>query len=716
MNFPVPWSCTAPQPVRFVNTNLESICYYVYHGNKSEQAKTARKSGLAVIEVVSFFFEQERERRLGRDARIAVDGAEKSHQSCTMAQASNADETETVRPALSLPFRDRTHRQLWMEKKATTIRTRADPQGPASQAELAFHGVEYVVSVSSFNGDMLSIEVEQKQEGLRWRGDFTSRYIEDITTKTGNFKKFGVFHKMLVAAVVEESESVFIDLLTYADLEALKNKRQVGAAPARTTSAKQNNKRYLILTYAAEYDRVHYPLPLLFEDQPSVESLNATVARLKRENARLAATAGVGKGDSSEIGAENARLRDENEQLRQKVRQLRRDLSKAEKSATAGGVGAVELSAVRGSTDGAFASSASGEQVDHLQAELKAVNKELRVVRRERDDLSRQLQQKETELANVEASKKRMLRSKQRELDQAVEDAGRRRETERELRIKVKDLTTQCDGLERRLRSGGYGGSFASGSRSTSRAASPARTLGSGTPRASYGLRSGAASPARSGTPSRDYARPWTPGGVARARSQSPAPSHGFRTPTRARSPSPGPDARGRSPGPARSGAASPRFDPTAYVREKRERDAARFRNSARGIAQGLASPNRMRPSGTAGGGGYYTPGGGNSRGASPARRGLGSGAASPAPVHRARKNAERTSAVASSPGRILRDVKNKLADIAGKENADARPAKAEVKPPMAKHGDASAEIADIDTRLAALQSFLKEAKATATA
>ena len=124
------------------------------------------------------------------------------------------------------------------------------------------------------------------------------------------------------------------------------------------------------------------------------------------------------------------------------------------------------------------------------------MNKELRVVRRERDDLSRQLQQKETELANVEASKKRMLRSKQRELDQAVEDAGRRRETERELRIKVKDLTTQCDGLERRLRSGGYVGSFASGSRSTSRAASPARTLGSGTPRASYGLRSGAASPA----------------------------------------------------------------------------------------------------------------------------------------------------------------------------------------------------------------------------
>ena len=56
--------------------------------------------------------------------------------------------------------------------------------------------------------------------------------------------------------------------------------------------------------------------------------------------------------------------------------------------------------------------------------------------------------------------------------------------------------------------------------------------------------------------------------------------------------------------------------------------------------------------------------------------------------------------------------AKNKLADIASKENAG--PSKTEVKPPAAKHGDTSAEIADIDTRLGALQSFLKEAKATA--
>ena len=67
------------------------------------------------------------------------------------------------------------------------------------------------------------------------------------------------------------SDSVFVDLLTYADLEALKNKRS--GASKSSSSAHTNNKRYLILTYAAEFDRVHYPLPLLFEDIPDADAL-----------------------------------------------------------------------------------------------------------------------------------------------------------------------------------------------------------------------------------------------------------------------------------------------------------------------------------------------------------------------------------------------------------------------------------------------------------
>lgn len=46
-------------------------------------------------------------------------------------------------------------------------------------------------------------------------------------------------------------------------------------------STNSNRKRYLILTYAAEYDRVHYPLPLAYVDVPTREQLERTIDRLR---------------------------------------------------------------------------------------------------------------------------------------------------------------------------------------------------------------------------------------------------------------------------------------------------------------------------------------------------------------------------------------------------------------------------------------------------
>jgi hypothetical protein len=54
--------------------------------------------------------------------------------------------------------------------------------------------------------------------------------VEDITQKTGNYKKFSVFVQMLTSALAQRSESVFVDLLTYTDLEMLKARR-AGATP-----------------------------------------------------------------------------------------------------------------------------------------------------------------------------------------------------------------------------------------------------------------------------------------------------------------------------------------------------------------------------------------------------------------------------------------------------------------------------------------------------
>lgn len=83
--------------------------------------------------------------------------------------------------------------------------------------------------------------MEQESDGARWRGEYSSKCppaaplppraaaaahaapprgtdIEEITQKTGNYKRFSVFVKMLASALLQQSDSVFVDLLTYSDL------------------------------------------------------------------------------------------------------------------------------------------------------------------------------------------------------------------------------------------------------------------------------------------------------------------------------------------------------------------------------------------------------------------------------------------------------------------------------------------------------------------
>lgn len=117
----------------------------------------------------------------------------------------------------------------------------------------------------------------------------------------GNFKPFDVFVKMLLTALTQDSDTVFVDLLTFADLvsshwrlqipaltrisqEKLKQRKSQQSVPSSSASAasRNQNKRYLILTYAAEFDRVNYPLPLAFEETPSSAALLRTIKRLKK--------------------------------------------------------------------------------------------------------------------------------------------------------------------------------------------------------------------------------------------------------------------------------------------------------------------------------------------------------------------------------------------------------------------------------------------------
>ncbi|XP_030817875.1 coiled-coil domain-containing protein 61 [Camarhynchus parvulus] len=138
------------------------------------------------------------------------------------------------------------------------------------QAECAFRPGAHTVRVT-LTRSTLRVEVEAHGTSDLWRGEFDAAFIEDLTRKTGNFKQFGIFCSMLESALTQSSDSVSLELLTFTDLETL-HSRKVGAVtrPSPSTSSPLNSKRYLILVYSVEFDRIHYPLPLPYAGRPDL--------------------------------------------------------------------------------------------------------------------------------------------------------------------------------------------------------------------------------------------------------------------------------------------------------------------------------------------------------------------------------------------------------------------------------------------------------------
>eukprot|EP00602_Paraphysomonas_sp_CaronLab_P000215 CAMPEP_0185031382 /NCGR_PEP_ID=MMETSP1103-20130426/18830_1 /TAXON_ID=36769 /ORGANISM="Paraphysomonas bandaiensis, Strain Caron Lab Isolate" /LENGTH=789 /DNA_ID=CAMNT_0027566895 /DNA_START=93 /DNA_END=2462 /DNA_ORIENTATION=- len=191
---------------------------------------------------------------------------------------------------------------------------------------MEFHGITFVVNMSAAES-LLSVDIEQVDSGERWSGEFTSQYIEDISHKAGNFKKFSVFVKMLSSAFSRESESVYVDLLTYNDLEVLKARRLGTAAPLNSSlsssASRSQMKRYIILTYSGEFDRVHFPLPLAHEETPNVHALQRTIKRLRQKlHEKEIADAAPVSLKEREMRQIDTQLRQENTELKHRLRQL----------------------------------------------------------------------------------------------------------------------------------------------------------------------------------------------------------------------------------------------------------------------------------------------------------------------------------------------------------------------------------------------------------
>ncbi|XP_011830544.1 PREDICTED: coiled-coil domain-containing protein 61 [Mandrillus leucophaeus] len=202
------------------------------------------------------------------------------------------------------------------------------------QVDYVFRGVEHAVRVM-VSGQVLELEVEDRMTADQWRGEFDAGFIEDLTHKTGNFKQFNIFCHMLESALTQSSESVTLDLLTYTDLESLRN-RKMGGRPGSLAprSAQLNSKRYLILIYSVEFDRIHYPLPLPYQGKPDPVVLQGIIRSLKEELGRLQGLDGQNTRDTRE--SEIWRLREQVSRLASEKRELEVQLGRSREEHWAG--------------------------------------------------------------------------------------------------------------------------------------------------------------------------------------------------------------------------------------------------------------------------------------------------------------------------------------------------------------------------------------------
>ncbi|XP_074242271.1 centrosomal protein CCDC61 isoform X2 [Saimiri boliviensis] len=224
--------------------------------------------------------------------------------------------------------------------------TLAMDQPAGLQVDYVFRGVEHAVRVV-VSGQVLELEVEDRMTADQWRGEFDAGFIEDLTHKTGNFKQFNIFCHMLESALTQSSESVTLDLLTYTDLESLRNRKMGGRpGPLAPRSAQLNSKRYLILIYSVEFDRIHYPLPLPYQGKPDPVVLQGIIRSLKEELGRLQRLGGQDTRETRET--EIWHLREQVSRLASEKRELEVQLGRSREEAVAGRVARQEAEALRG--------------------------------------------------------------------------------------------------------------------------------------------------------------------------------------------------------------------------------------------------------------------------------------------------------------------------------------------------------------------------------
>lgn len=379
-------------------------------------------------------------------------------------------------------------------------------EGEVAEARCVFRGIEHILRIRNTD-DHLEVEVEDALTTDQWRGEFDAEFVEDLTHKTGNFKQYAIFCNMLHSALVQTSESVTLDLLTYADLELLRHRKAGGAQrqPPPSKSSALSSKRYLILIYSVEFDRIHYPLPLPYVGKPDPVYLRQVIRGLKEELAALKLAPSEGNRE-----AEIRHLREELQRVIEEKGEAELALQRLQD---------IEIP--------------NGKEVSHTRI------------------LKRAVQTLESELQKERSRNQRLSNKRREECRQLTEQLEEARALERTLRLKVKSLTTEL-AMYKRGRVTPTGPSPQS--RSSSAGRGPIQRNNS---RGEVGIR-------RDRSTSRE--RSALSSGEGRARQPRLSPSPVAIRP--------------------------PRFDPTAYIRD---RDRKQKDVSLKKGRRALASPSSMR-------------------------------------------------------------------------------------------------------------------------
>ena len=250
--------------------------------------------------------------------------------------------------------------------------------------------------------------------------------MEEITRKTGHFQPFDAFVRMLTGSVEEVSSDAFLDILTYSDLLALKNRRKAGATDAPAASG--NNKRYVILTHTAQ-ERVHYPLPLAPDKSSRSAEPDGVVQQAMPMPAPVQPTA-----STPSLPRQYEDLLREKEEIQAAYERLQRDSSR-------------EISKIRRRCDDlAGQLQEQSDQMAALQTELMSQGGDARVV----DSLKRKLQKLEEQSGKEIGGLQRNLDKHKKEVLLLNSELNRSKREEERLRRHVRQLEAELKMFQRR--------------------------------------------------------------------------------------------------------------------------------------------------------------------------------------------------------------------------------------------------------------------------